>query len=73
MIPLKNIKEFNIDNVSLKDSDSLFFHFCGNESMEVYDSVGMNPMIGKNSSGIDMYPSIFFSKGIEGVLMLWNV
>jgi hypothetical protein len=41
--------------------------------MEAYDSVGMNPMIGKNSSGIDMYPSIFFSKGIEGVLMLWDV
>lgn len=73
MKKLQNIKNLCIDNISLEELDSKFFHFCSNDFLDVYDSVGMSPQIGNNSKGIDNQPSIFFSRGVEGILELWDV
>lgn len=73
MYQLKNINYLELNNISLEELDSRFFHFCDDEFLDIYDSVGMSPKIGNNSKGIDFEPSIFFSKGVEGVLELWDV
>ena len=69
---LKNIQQFSINNVPLEELDSKFFHFCGDEYIDIYDSVGISEQLGPNSKGLDFEPSIFFSKGSEGVLELWD-
>ncbi len=73
MSQLKNIHYLELKNVPLEELDSMFFHFCDDEFLNIYDSVGISSQIGNNSKGIDFEPSIFFSKGVEGVLELWDV
>jgi len=69
----QNIKDLNIDSFTYEQLDNLFFHYSWKKYLESYDKNGMKPFVGENSQGIDHQASIFFSKGIEGVLELWDV
>lgn len=67
------IKEKDISKYSILELNNLFFHFSSKNNYEIFNIEGIKPQIGKNSAGIDKEKSIFFSKGIEGVLKLWDV
>ena len=73
MSEFKNIEYLDIDNVTLEELNSNFFHFCSNNYAKEFDNVGIKPRIGKNSIGLDTEPSIFFSQGVEGILEVWDV
>lgn len=68
-----NIENLDISEFSYEQLDSLFYHWSPKEFFSVYNETGMPASIGKNSDGIDSEVSIFFSKGILGVLLLWDV
>lgn len=68
-----NIENLDISEFSYEQLDSLFYHWSPKEFFRVYNETGMPASIGKNSDGIDSEVSIFFSKGILGVLLLWDV
>lgn len=68
-----NIENLDISEFSYEQLDSLFYHWSPKEFFSVYNETGMPASIGKNSGGIDSEVSIFFSKGILGVLLLWDV
>ena len=70
---VKNIISIDISNLAYSQMEDLFFHYSWKKYLEFYDKNGMVPVIGENSKGIDPETSIFFSKGIEGVLELWDV
>lgn len=67
------IENLDISEFSYEQLDSLFYHWSPKEFFSVYNETGMPASIGKNSDGIDSEVSIFFSKGILGVLLLWDV
>lgn len=69
----QNIEELDITGLTYEQLDNKFFHYSWKKYLESYDKNGMKPIIGENSQGIDTKASIFFSKGIEGVLELWDV
>ena len=69
----KNIEIINIKELSMQDLESFFYHFSLNNYLQSYDIGGMKACVGENSNGIDKEISIFFSKGLEGVLELWDV
>lgn len=69
----KNIEEYDITNMSVQNMENLFYHFSLKRYLGLYDQEGIGAMIGENSNGIDPEKSIFFSKGLEGVLELWDV
>lgn len=69
----KNIEELDVSTLDYSQMENLFFHYSWKKFLESYDKDGMKPVIGENSDGIDPEPSIFFSKGAEGVLELWDV
>jgi hypothetical protein len=69
----KYIENLDISNFTYDELEPLFFHYGWKKYMKSYDENGMKPAIGENSDGIDNVKSIFFSKGIEGVLELWDV
>ena len=73
MMGFKNIEYLDINNMTLEELNSKFFHFCSNNYSNAFDTVGIKPRIGKNSVGLDTEPSIFFSKGVEGILEVWDV
>lgn len=68
-----NMENLDISEFSYEQLDSLFYHWSPKEFFSVYNETGMPASIGKNSDGIDSEVSIFFSKGILGVLLLWDV
>lgn len=68
-----NIENLDISSLSYEEIDKYFFHYSWKRYLESYDKNGMKPIIGENSLGLDRRASIFFSKGIEGVLELWDV
>lgn len=68
-----NIDNLDISRLSYTEMESLLFHYSWKKYLEVYDKTGMKSVIGENSQGIDPEASIFFSKGVEGVLELWDV
>ena len=68
-----SILNLNLALLSYNQMDQLFFHYSWKKYLESYDKEGMKPVIGENSKGIDPEASIFFSKGVEGVLELWDV
>ena len=68
-----NIENLDISSLSYEEIDKYFFHYSWKRYLESYDKNGMKPIIGENSVGLDRRASIFFSKGIEGVLELWDV
>jgi hypothetical protein len=68
-----NIENINIATIPYQQLENCFFHYSWKKFLESYDRYGMKPTIGANSEGIDPEVSIFFSKGIEGVLELWDV
>lgn len=72
-IEIKNIEELDISTISYETMEQLFFHYSWNKYLESYDKYGMKAVVGENSKGIDPEASIFFSKGVEGVLELWDV
>ncbi len=69
----KNIDEIDISTLNYNQMENLFFHYSWKKYLESYDKIGIKPIIGENSDGVDSKSSIFFSKGIEGVLELWDV
>ena len=73
MSEFENIKYLDIDNLTLEELSSKFFHFCSNNYAKEFDTIGIKPRIGKNSIGLDTEPSIFFSQGVEGILEVWDV
>lgn len=68
-----SIQNIDISTLSYEQMEHLFFHYSWKKYLESYDKNGMKPVIGENSDGIDPEASIFFSKGVEGVLELWDV
>ena len=68
-----NIDNLDISRLSYTEMESLLFHYSWKKYLEVYDKTGVKPVIGENSQGVDPEASIFFSKGVEGVLELWDV
>lgn len=70
---ITNISNLEISTLTYFQLDNLFFHYSWKKYLESYDKYGMMPAIGENSKGIDPEASIFFSKGVEGVLELWDV
>lgn len=68
-----SIQNLDISTLSYEQMENLFFHYSWKKYLESYDKEGMKPVIGENSEGIDPKASIFFSKGVEGVLELWDV
>lgn len=68
-----NIKDLDITNLSMQELENLLYHFASDDYLESYDINGMKPVIGENSHGIDKEESIFFSKGLEACLELWDV
>lgn len=68
-----NIKEIDISDMPYDEIDKMLFHFGPKKYAETYDKEGIKPHIGDNSKGIDDEPSIFFSKGVEGLLEVWDV
>lgn len=68
-----NIDNLDISRLSYSQMEGLLFHYSWKKYLESYDKNGMKPVIGENSEGIDPKASIFFSKGVEGVLELWDV
>ena len=69
----KNINSLDITNLSCNQMEGLLFHFGWNKYLPLYDEKGIQSAIGENSDGIDPEKSIFFSKGVEGCLELWDV
>ena len=70
---LRNIDNIDISTLDYDQIERMFFHYSWKKFLELYDKKGIEPDIGENSDGIDFEPSIFFSKGLEGVLELWDV
>jgi cytochrome c553 len=68
-----NIQNIDITTLSYQEMDNYFYHYSWEKFLPFYDINGIKSAIGENSQGIDPEASIFFSKGIEGVLELWDV
>lgn len=68
-----SIKNLDISTLGYEQMEQFFFHYSWKKYLESYDKEGMKAVIGENSEGIDPEASIFFSKGVEGVLELWDV
>ncbi len=64
-IPMISINEIDLDNA--------LFHFHPREFYEEVQNHGLQPRIGDNANGIEKTEKVFFSKGIDGVLKLWDV
>lgn len=64
-----------MDKVKLSDIDfeDSFFHFTHVDSLDTIEQVGLGPRIGKNSDGVEDTEKVFFSKGYEGVVELFDV
>ena len=67
-----NISEIDIGNIPYAKLENMNFHWALNKYLEKTDLCGIPMVIGENSIGIDKNTGIFFSKGVEGVLELWE-
>ena len=54
------------------DKEDTFFHFTSVKNMESIEQNGLNPLIGGYSQGVEDTHKIYFAKGVDGVLKLWN-
>ena len=64
-IPMISINEIDLDNA--------LFHFHPQAFYEEVQNHGLQPRIGDNANGIEKTEKVFFSKGIDGILKLWDV
>ncbi len=68
-----NEKEIPRIKISEIDLNNALFHFHPKEFHEEVKQKGLEPRIGSNAKGIEQTEKIFFSKGLDGVLKLWDV
>ena len=73
MAEFNNIGYLNLEDYTLEQLDSMFFHMRSNNKIKQYETDGIPATVGKNSIGIDDKASIFFVKGIEGILEICDV
>ena len=61
--------------IELKDLDAnkTLFHFTDKRNIRKIEELGLIPMIGKNSKGIEKTEKVFFSKGNIGFLRICDV
>ena len=55
------------------DLENALFHHHPKKFFEYVDENGIPAAIGENAIGVEKNPKIFFSKGIDGMLKLWDV
>lgn len=63
----------NSVNLRSLDRNEVLFHFTKSSNLEAISSLGLLPMIGKNSMGIENTKKVFFSKGYKGFLEICDV
>ena len=59
-------------NLKNLDRENTYFHFTSIKNIEDIEKSGLVPKIGGESKGVETTPKIYFSKGTDGVLKLWN-
>lgn len=62
----------NVDDLSYNELDNLLYHYSLKKDAASTYHNGLTASVGRNSKGIDEFKAIYFSKGVEGVLELWD-
>lgn len=59
-------------DISELDLDNAFFHYTSKDNLENISKEGLIPNIGENAISIEKTKKVFFTKGIEGTLILMD-
>ena len=69
MIDYEKIRQIDISEIN---STNAFFHYTDINNLDSIINNGLEPRVGKNSKGIEINDKVFFSVGIQGVLVLMD-
>ncbi len=59
-------------NLTLEDMDKNFFHFTDERNLISINKTGLIPAIGKNAKYIEKNKKVFFVKGLDNLLILFD-